>query len=340
MLLKKLCNIYGVSGYEENIQKFIKSKIEKITDEVKVDRMGNIIAFKKSKKINQQSRNIKVMIAAHMDEIGFMVKYIDNNGFLRFETIGKFDPRTLVAQKVIIQGKKNIEGVISLTGILNKENKKVEMENLFIDTGLRKKEIAKYVSIGDIVCLKQKFEKFNENIVAARNFDDRIGIYIMLEALKKLNDYFVDIYAVGTVQEELGVRGSTVASFNIKPDIGIAIDGSLASNIPGLKDENKHCLLGEGTGIYIMDKLTIYNKGIIDFFIKLAKENKIKYQMNIGGGTDASAIQRSRKGALVSTIGAPVKYMHTPVQLAHIEDIENSVELLKVFLENVHKFSL
>jgi len=302
--------------------------------------MGNIIAFKKAKKNNQQTRNLKVMIAAHMDEIGFMVKYIDNNGFLRFETVGKFDPRTLISQRVIIQGKKNIEGVISFPGLLNKENKKAKMEKLFIDTGLRKKEISKYVSIGDIVYLKKKFEKFNKNIVAARNFDDRIGIYIMLEALKKVDNYFVDIYAVGTVQEELGIRGSTVASFNIRPDIGIAIDGSLASNIPGVKDENKHCLLGEGTGIYIMDKLTIYNKSIIDFFIKLAKENKIKYQKNIGGGTDASAIQRTREGALVSTIGPPVKYMHTPIQLAHIEDIENSVELLKVFLENVHKFNL
>lgn len=340
-LLKRLCEIPGVSGYEEEIQKIVKEELEKLTDEVRVDRLGNVIALKRAKRVSEGSSPLKVMVAAHMDEIGFLIKYIDKKGFLRFIPIGGFDPRTLVAQRVIVHGRKDIGGVIAPgpMWLLDKEDKKrvLQIKDLYIDAGMRKEEVSKIVNVGDIVTLAQDFQELNDKVVTSRNFDDRIGVYVMIEALKRVKDSYVDIYAVGTTQEELGCRGSTVASFAVEPDVGIALDGSLASDIPYAKEEDKHCFLGEGTGIYIIDNLTVSNKKLVNFLIKLAEEHNIKYQINIGGGTDASVMQRNKTGALVCTLGPPTRYMHSVVQLCHREDIESNIELLKVFLENAHK---
>jgi len=340
-LLKRLCETPGVSGHEERIQKIVKEELEKLTSEVRVDRLGNVIALKRAKGVSEGSSPLKVMIAAHMDEIGFLIKFIDKDGFLRFVPIGGFDPRTLIAQRVIVHGRKDVGGVIAPepTWLLDKEDRKkvLQIKDLFIDVGMRREEVSKIVSIGDVVSLDQDFKELNDKVVTSRNFDDRIGVYVMIEALKRVKDSYVDIYAVGTTQEELGCRGATVASFAVEPDVGIALDGSLASDVPYAREEDKHCLLGEGAGIYIIDNRTVSNKKVVNFLIKLAEEHNIKYQINIGGGTDASVMQRNRTGALVCTLGPPTRYMHSVVQICHREDIESNIELVKVFLENAHK---
>jgi endoglucanase len=339
-LLKKLSETPGVSGYEEPVRKIVNDELEKIMDEVKTDKLGNVIGFKKARK-EGQGEPIKVMVAAHMDEIGFLVRYIDKDGFLRITPLGGFDSRTLIAQRVIVHGKRDIKGIIPLPKpmFLPEENDKNyrDLKDLYIDVGMDKEEVAKYVKVGDIVSLDQNFMKLNEQVVTSRNFDDRMGVFVMIEALKRLEDCYADIYAVGTVQEELGLRGGTVASFSVEPDIGIAIDGSLAYDFPNVKDEDKHCFLGGGTGIYIVDNRTLSDKKIVNFLKYLAEENNIRYQLNIGGGTDAAAMQRNKTGTLVCTIGAPIRNMHSTVQLCHLGDIEYTVELLKVFLEKVHK---
>ena len=338
-LLKKLSETPGVSGYEEPVRKIVNDELKKITDEVKIDKLGNVIGFKKARK-EGQGEPIKVMIAAHMDEIGLLVRFIDKDGFLRITPLGGFDPRTLIAQRVIVHGKRDIKGVIPpKPKFLSEENDKkyIDLKELYIDVGMDKEEVLKYVNVGDVVSLDQNFMKLNEQVVTSRNFDDRMGVFVMIEALKRLKDCYADIYAVGTVQEELGLRGGIVASFSVEPDIGIAIDGSLAYDLPDVKDEDKHCFLGCGTGIYIVDNRTLCDKKIVNFLKYLAEENNIRYQLNIGGGTDAAAMQRNKTGTLVCTIGAPIRNMHSTVQLCHLGDIEYTVELLKVFLEKVHK---
>jgi endoglucanase len=283
------------------------------------------------------------MLAAHMDEIGFMISFIDKDGFLRFAPVGGFDPRTLIAQRVVVHGVKDIGGVIGSKPIhiLEEEEKKkaTKIKDLFIDVGLKKDEVSKIVKPGDFVTLDRDFKELNDKIITAKAFDDRVGVYVMIEALKRIKDCYVDIYAVATVQEEVGVRGATVSSFFVEPDVGIALDVTIASDFPGTKEEEMVTILGGGTAISLMDSHTISNKKLVDFLRKIAEENKIKYQTDIllGGGTDAGAIQRSKSGVPVCTVSIPTRYVHSVVEMCHKEDIESSIKLICKFLENAHQ---
>jgi putative aminopeptidase FrvX len=342
-LLRILSDTPGVSGFEERVQQIVAAELESVCDEVWTDRIGNVIGLKRARTV-EGATPLKVMIAAHADEIGFMVKHIDKEGFVRFLPIGGFDPRTLIAQRVIIHGEHDVKGVIAPkpNWILGsgEQSQVLEIKDLVIDAGLSGEEMARLVSIGDVISLAQPFERLNDKVVVGRNFDDRVGVYTMLEAMKRVHDCQVDIYAVSTVQEEVGLRGVPTAAYAIAPDIGIAIDGSLASDIPYAKEEDRHCTMGGGTGIYIMDKRTISDRKLVRFMVRLAEEHGVRYQMNLGGGTDASIIQRHRTGARVCTIGAPTRYMHSTAQLCSVEDIEHTIRLLVVLLENAHQGEL
>lgn len=340
-LLRVLSDTPGVSGFEEPVQVVVKAELESVCDEVWVDRIGNVIGVKRAARTIDSPEPLRVMLAAHMDEIGFMVKHVDREGFVRFMPIGGFDPRTLVAQRVIIHGKRDVKGVIAPqpNWILSSEDKQkvLGIQDLVIDAGLGKEAMSGLVSIGDVISLAQTFDELNDQVVTGRNFDDRIGVYAMLEAMKRIQECQVDVYAVATVQEEVGLRGVPTAAYAIEPDIGIALDGSLASDVPYAKDEDRHCAMGAGTGIYVMDGRTISDRGLVRFMVQLAEKNGIKYQLNLGGGTDASIIQRNRLGARVCTIGPPTRYMHSTAQLCSKEDIESTIELLRVFLEHAHE---
>ena len=342
-LLKKLCETPGISGYEERIQKVIREELEKVTDEVKVDKLGNVIGIKKAKKTSGKPSPKKVIIAAHMDEIGFMVSFIDKEGFLRFVPVGGFDPKTLIAQRVVVHGRKDIGGVIGSKPIHileEEERKKVpKIKDLFIDLGLKKDEVLEIVKPGDFVTLDRNFKELNDQIITAKALDDRAGVYVMIESLKRVKDWEIDIYAVATVQEEVGLRGATVSSFSVEPDAGIALDVTIASDLPGTKEEERVTNLGGGTAISLMDSHTISNKKLVDFLRDIAEENKIKYQTDIllGGGTDAGAIQRSKSGVPVCTVSIPTRYIHSVVEMCNKEDIENSIKLMINFLESAHK---
>ena len=343
-LLRVLSDTPGVSGFEEPVQAVIKAELEGVCDEVRVDKIGNLIGVKVATRAAKGATPLRVMLAAHMDEIGFMVKHIDGEGFVRFMPIGGFDPRTLVAQRVIIHGERDVKGVIAPqpNWILSSEDRQkvLGIKDLVIDAGLGKEAISRFVSIGDVISLAQSFDELNDQVVIGRNFDDRVGVYAMLEAMKRAQACQVDIYAVATVQEEVGLRGVPTAAYAIEPDVGIALDGSLASDVPYAKEEERHCVMGAGTGIYVMDGRTISDRRLVSFLIRLAEENGIKYQINLGGGTDASIIQRQKTGARVCTIGPPTRYMHSTAQLCSKADIENTIELLLVFLENAHRGEL
>lgn len=356
-LLQRICDAPGVSGFEDPIRSLLREELAGSCDEVGVDRMGNLIGLKRARLPSAVRRTsgipgnpdptgqpLRVMVSAHMDEIGFAVRHIDPDGFIKIMPIGGIDSRVILSERVIIHGRKDIPGFIAPqpNWILSDDEKKKApaVQDLIVDTGLPGREAAEFVELGDPISFAAGFEDLNEHSVLGRNFDDRIGVYTLVEAMRRLGDTAVDVYAVASVQEELGVRGAIPAAYAIDPDIGIAIDGSLASDLPYARPEDRHCALGEGAGIYLIDNRTISDPALVRFLFDLAKKKEIRVQRNLGGGTDASEIQRTRAGARALTIGAPTRYMHSTTQLCSKFDIEETVRLLVAFLESAHEGDL
>ncbi|MGB2824912.1 MAG: M42 family peptidase, partial [Phycisphaerae bacterium] len=247
-LLKRLCETPGVSGFEREVQGIVIGELERSCDDVHTDRVGNVIGRKKAVKRASRKKPLKIMFAAHVDEIGFMVRHIDDDGFISFAPIGGFDPRLLLGRRVLVHGRKDVRGVIAPQPgcILTAEDKKkiVEIKDMVIDVAMPAEKVNKLVCVGDVISLDQDFRRLNDKVVTGRNFDDRVGVYCMLEAMKRIADNRAEVYAVSTVQEEVGLRGVPAAAFSVEPDIGIAIDGSLASDVPYASAKDKNCFLG------------------------------------------------------------------------------------------------
>lgn len=338
-LLKKLCEAHGVPGREEAVRALVVSELKKLCDEIRTDALGNVIALKKGK-----GRGPKVMLAAHMDEIGFLVSHVDEKtGFLRIDPVGGFDPRVLMAQRVVVHTESgDFVGIIGSKPphVLTEEERKkpVELKDLFIDLGLPAEEVKKRVHIGDFVTLQQDFTEVG-NLVSCKALDDRVGVYVMIEAVKKAKKHVCDIYAVATTQEEVGVRGARVSSFNIAPDIGVALDVTVASDVPGVGEHEHVTKLGAGVAIKIKDSLSISNPKLVRKMRELAEKKKIKYQMEIlpRGGTDAGAIQMTREGVAAITLSVPTRYLHSVVEAVHKDDIQAAIDLLAAFLETAHE---
>ena len=336
-LLERVCNTPGVPGHEDEIQDVVMEEFGACCDETRRDRLGNVIGVKKATEPPAgRERPFRVALAAHADEIGMMVKHINDDGFIRFIPVGGLNAQVLVSQHVIIHGREQVRGVVVAKPQSGKDGKGLDLKEMLVDVALPGDKVRELVEPGDIITFAQELVQLNEKVYAGRNFDDRIGTYCLIEAMRQLGPTSVDAYAVSTVQEEVGVRGMRVAAFAIEPDMGLAIDGSLpwGAHVP------KHqsiCAIGGGTGIYIIDNLTIGDRRLVKFLFELCERHKIPCQKNIGGGTDASAMQKARSGALTTTIGAPVRYMHSTTQLCHVDDIEATVALLKAFLENAHE---
>jgi putative aminopeptidase FrvX len=338
-LLKKLCEAHGVPGREEAVRELVISELRGICDEIRTDALGNVIALKKG-----SGRGPKVMLAAHMDEIGFLVSHIDEkSGFLRIDPVGGFDPRVLMAQRVIVHTEKgDLIGIIGSKPphILTEEERKkpLELKDLFIDLGLPADEVKKRVSIGDFITLQQDFADVG-NLVSCKALDDRVGVYVMIEAVKKAKKHVCDIYAVATTQEEVGVRGARVSSFNVAPDIGVALDVTVASDVPGVGEHEHVSKLGAGVAIKIKDSLSISNPKLVRTMRQIAEQKKIKYQLEIlpRGGTDAGAIQMTREGVAAITLSIPTRYLHSVVEAAHKDDIQAAIDLLATFLEVAHE---
>jgi putative aminopeptidase FrvX len=338
-LLKKLCEAHGVPGREEAVRELVISELRGICDEIRTDALGNVIALKKG-----SGRGPKVMLAAHMDEIGFLVSHIDEkSGFLRIDPVGGFDPRVLMAQRVIVHTEKgDLIGIIGSKPphILTEEERKkpLELKDLFIDLGLPAEEVKKRVNIGDFITLQQDFAEVG-NLVSCKALDDRVGVYVMIEAVRRTKKHVCDIYAVATTQEEVGVRGARVSSFNVAPDIGVALDVTVASDVPGVGEHEQVTKLGAGVAIKIKDSLSISNPKLVRTMRQIAEQKKIKYQLEIlpRGGTDAGAIQMTREGVAAITLSIPTRYLHSVVEAAHKDDIQAAIDLLAAFLEVAHE---
>jgi endoglucanase len=337
-LLRRLVEAAGIPGREEEIRQIVKEALKGYVDEIRTDVLGNVIAKRSGK------GQMKVMVAAHMDEIGFFVSHIDEKtGFLRINPLGGFDTKVLVAQRVVVHTDfGNYIGVMGTKPpylLKEEERKKVpEIEQIFIDLGMAPSKVKEKVKVGDFVTLKQDFVGFGE-LVSCKALDDRVGIYVMIEAIKKVKDHQADIYLVATTQEEVGIRGATVSSFGIAPDVGIAVDVTVANDIPGVEEPQRVTKLGGGVAIKIKDSRSISNPKLVRKLREIAEKKRIKYQMEIlpRGGTDAGALQLAREGAAAATISIPTRYVHSVAESAHKEDIQAAIDLLAAFLEVAHE---
>lgn len=326
-LLKKLVESYGPSGNEEKIRDFIMEEIKDYADEVKTDRMGNLIAVKKGP-------GKRIMIAAHMDEIGVIATSVDDNGFIRFSNIGGVSPFTALYQRVMFA-----DGTIGVVGMEHlDEMKNLKLDKMFIDIGAKSKEEAlSKVHVGDVACFYNTFTQEGDQLIS-KAMDDRIGCFIAIEALKAVKDSPNELYFVFTVQEEVGVRGAKTAAYGIDPDMGIAVDVTLTGDTP--KARTMDVKLGDGPAIKIRDNSMLSHPAVKNLMIDTAKAHNIPYQLEVleFGGTDSGAIHLTRSGVPSGVISIPCRFVHTPSEMVSRKDVEHSIMLLTKILEQDIQF--
>lgn len=330
-----------VSGHEHRINDSIIYAFEKYSDQTTVDSLGNIISLKRSK---NNSTNLKIMLAAHVDEIGLMVKYIEDNGFIRFTNIGGIDPRTILGQEVIVHGKEDLFGVIGSKPPHLQEsseiNKAIKMEDMVIDLGYSKEQLEKLINIGDVITIKRDLKYLQGNRLTGKALDDKAGIAAMYECAKELSNigHEADIYFVSTVQEEVGLRGAFTSTYRINPDIGIAIDVGFGSTPELSKSDTLE--MGKGPGITIGGNI---HPGLRDHLVEIAKEYNIPFQYEITPGptgTDGRAMQITREGIPTLCLSIPLRYMHTSVEVVDTVDIKNTGKLLAFFIASISNENL
>lgn len=321
-LIKKLTSVNSVSGNEETISQIIKEEIIKYVDKIYSDTMGNLIAVK-------NGSGPSVMFCAHMDQIGIIVSYIEDNGFIRFSNMGGVDKRNVYSRRVIF--KNGIEGIVCCE---QKADKDVKLDNYFIDIGASSKEEAlSMISIGDTATYTAEFIELGKYKIASNAMDDRVGCACLIQAIKNINYNENTIYFVFTVQEELGLRGAKTAGFTVEPDYAIAIDVTHTGDTPNCEYSNIE--LSKGPTIKFKDNGIIANKKIKESIIKIARDNNIEFQPEVlsGGSTDVGAIQTSKAGVLCTGISIPTRYIHSPVETVDIRDVENTVKFIEKICE-------
>jgi endoglucanase len=317
-------------------------ELRSLTDTIEADVMGNVIGFKRG-----ASGGPRVMIAAHMDEIGFLVKHIDDQGFLRLQPVGGWDGRTMMAQRVQVHGfaGQTLRGALQLATkpihVLTPEeaNKAPKVEEFFVDVGLPGERVKELVEIGDMVTMDRALERMGDTVVS-KSLDNRLSVFVMIEALRLLKSTptRANILAVATTQEEVGLRGATTAAYALQPDIGIALDITLANDYPGPQEYEQITQLGKGAAIKISDSSLLCHPKLARHFRDVAAARGIPYQLEIltRGGTDAGGIQRSRGGVPSFTLSIPTRYVHTVNEMAHVQDIQGAIDLLAAYLQEAH----
>lgn len=340
-LLKKLLNAAGVSGYEDEIGKIMAQELKKSCDEVHIDNFGNVIARKgKGAK--------KIMLAAHMDEIGLVVKYINKDGYINFIKVGGIDDRILPGQRVVIKAKTgDVFGVIGAKPPhLQKEEERkqpLKYEDMFIDIGCKSKEESlKKVSLADSIIFEPNSGVLNGKLCYGKAIDNRLGCFALLKIMENIKKPDVQVHAVATVQEEVGLKGARTSSFRINPDLAIAIDTTVAGDMPMIKETESSIKIGEGVAITMIEasgRGLIVNSKVKDLFIDTAKKNKIKYQIDVveGGMTDGAMIYMNREGILTGVLAIPARYVHCPTGVFNADDIDSAVDLTVRIIEKVSK---
>ncbi len=334
-LVKELCCLPGVSSYEDEVRSYIQHYARPYATEMRTDAMGNLIVFKAGKK----HTGTKLMLCAHMDEVGVMIRSVTEEGYLKFSFVGGVDRRVVIGKRVKI-GTGNIPGVIGLKAyhlVSREEEKSVpKLEDFYIDIGAKDKETAEHlVTLGAVGVFDSDAEEFGSGMLKAKAIDDRIGCAILLKLLEQ--ELPMDCVFTFTVQEEVGTRGAFGAAFSVAPELALVLEGTTAADGPKIPAHKKVCSPGKGPVIPFMDGGTIYDRRLFELLRDLAEKNGIPWQTKeyISGGTDARTIQRSKSGVRVAAISAAVRYLHAPSSVASISDFNNMLKLTRLFVDAV-----
>lgn len=337
-LLEKLSNAFGPSGLENEVVHILRKELEKCADETQVDKLGNVMFYHEGKKGYP-----RVMLSAHMDEVGFMITYVEDSGFLRFDTWG-ITNNIMPGQRVVFKGERGfIRGIIGTKPphimTTDEQNKIVPKEDLFIDIGADNIAQAnmKGADVGMMGVFDVEFMDLGDGYFRGKALDDRAGCVVLAETFKALQDSPYNVVAVGSVQEELGIRGARTAAWQVEPDIGLALEGTFVADVPGTRPDRVSSKIKGGPVITIMDRATFTHPHILKTLIKTAKQKAIPFQFKKVpvGGTDAGAIHLTKAGVPSGTVAVPCRYIHGPVSIIHIDDLKNAIRLVTEFTKAV-----
>ncbi len=343
ILFKQLCEASGAPGFENEVRDLIVREMRSLSDTIEVDNIGNITCL-----IRGKSSSKKVVCAAHMDEIGFIVRHIDDQGFIRILPLGGFDPKTLTAQRVMVHGRKDLPGCMGVKPIHvmtpDERGKMPAITDYVVDIGLPKEQVEKFVSVGDAITRISDFMEMGD-CVNVKSIDNRGGCYMLIEAVRAIKksrvkpDY--DTYAVFTVQEEVGLRGAQAATLKLQPDFAFALDTTIAYDTPGSSPHDKCTVLGKGAGVKVYDGTLITDARMVQYMEALCKEKKIPCQLELlaAGGTDAGALQKfTGGGSITGAISIPVRNVHQSIEMAHKIDLQACVDLLAACLTSLTRW--
>jgi endoglucanase len=341
-LLEKLSNAHGVSGFEDDVREVLRSELEEYVDEIKIDSLGNLFCVK-------NGGELEIMVASHIDEIGMIVKYIDDKGFIRVSTLGGWFDQTALNQRVVLHGEKGrVYGVLGCKPphlMKDDERKKViQIRDMFVDIGASSKDevVEMGINVGTPITVDREFRVLNKSRVTGKAFDNRAGVAMMVEAIRQTNSS-ATIYAVGTVQEEVGLKGARISAYAIEPDVAIATDVCVSADFPGAESSYMDVKLGSGPAITVVDasgRGLIASKKIIDWLKTTAQRFEIPYQMEVadGGTTDATAIHLTKAGIPSGVVSVPARYIHTPVEVLDLSDLVNGSRLVARSLETAKEY--
>ncbi len=342
-LLEKLSNAHGVSGYEGSVRQIIEEEVRPYVDDIRTDKMGNLIATKRG-------GSPVIMLAAHMDEVGLMVKYVDDKGFIYFTKTGGWFDQTLLNQRMILHAENGIVyGVIGSKpphAIKEEDkNKVIKAEDMFIDIGATSREDAERlgVKVGTPMTPDMEFRSLGNDRVTGKAFDNRAGCTMLIEGLRRIKDVKATVHAVFTVQEEVGLKGARTSAFGLNPDVAVATDVNYTGDHPGIEKKQSSIEMGKGPSITVSDAQgqgIIVPQNVLKWLKEAAESDNIPYQLEVGEGgtTDASAIHLAREGIPSGVISPPSRYIHTPVSVLSLSDLENSAQLVAKAVEIADRF--
>jgi endoglucanase len=343
-LLESLSNAFGPPGCEDDVRAVLRKELEGLADETRVDKLGNLFFVHRG-----EEKMPKVMLAAHMDEVSFIITFIDNNGFLRFHTLGGITANVMPGHTILLRGTKgDLQGVIGTKPphLMKEEerNKAVSMDDLFMDVGASSPEEAqsKGVEVGANGVFDVRFAELGGGYLKGKALDDRAGCTVMAEAFKALKDSPYNVVAVGTVQEEMGMRGARTAAWQADPDYALALEGTFTSDVPGTSPEKVSSKLRGGPVVTILDQTVMTHPTVLKTLIKVGKEKRIPYQFKQVpmGGTDSGAIHLTKAGVPSGTVAVPCRYIHGPVSVTHVDDVRNTVKLVTEFVRAISEKDL
>lgn len=337
-LLAELTQASGPPGAEERVRAIVRARLEQSCDRVDDLAMGCVDGVRDA----QGHPAGRLMLAAHMDEIGLMITHVDDRGYAAFIPLGGWDARTLVGQRVLVHGREDLVGIVGSTPVhlLDEaaRSRAPKMEDLTIDLGLPGDQAQELVRKGDVATRVRDLAQVGR-LVSGKALDDRVGVYVMLQAMQQAGPSPMEVHATATAQEEVGLRGARTAAHRIGPDIAVAIDTCPADDGPGTPKSGPSTRLGEGAAIRVMDASAIGHRGLVDLLIALAEERDIPYQLHVSnkGGTDTASLQMSGQGSIAGCISIPTRYVHTAVEACHPDDVDAAVALTVALIEQAHR---